>query len=95
VHALAGIGSPERFFNYLRGLGATVIEHAYPDHYLFQARDFDAFSESDMLIMTEKDAVKCRTFAKQNSWFLPVEAHMNMLLLKTFEERLSFFEINK
>lgn len=81
VHAFAGIGSPKRFFDYLRGLGAEVVEHPYPDHYLFQKRDFENYSEASMLIMTEKDAVKCRQFAGNNMWFIPVEAHLNRLFL--------------
>lgn len=85
VHAFAGIGSPDRFFNYLRGLGAEVIEHPFPDHYPFEASDFEFFSLSDKVVMTEKDAVKCRAFAKENVWFLPVEAHLNAACIKTFE----------
>lgn len=84
VHAFAGIGSPDRFFNYLRGLGAEVVEHPCPDHYRFKECDFSAFSEQDMVIMTEKDAVKCRLFAKSNFWFLPVEARLNALFVNTF-----------
>lgn len=85
IHAVAGIGSPQRFFDYLKGLGAEVIEHPYPDHYCFQASDFECFASGDTIVMTEKDAVKCRVFAKQNSWFLPVEAHLNSLFIKKFE----------
>lgn len=95
VHALAGIGSPERFFNYLRGLGAEVIAHPYPDHYQFHARDFQCFSSEDKLILTEKDAVKCRTFASRNIWFLPVEAYMNTTFIKAFNSCLRHFEYNK
>lgn len=91
VYAVAGIGSPDRFFNYLAGLGAQVIPHAYPDHYQFQANDFQSFNLDDMLIMTEKDAVKCRAFAKSNFWFLPVEAHPNTLFMNTFTRCLQRF----
>jgi tetraacyldisaccharide 4'-kinase len=85
VHAVAGIGSPERFFNYLKGLGAEVVEHSFPDHYQFQKSDFLLFNSEDTVIMTEKDAVKCRGFAAKNVWFLPVEAHLNILFIKRFE----------
>lgn len=88
VHALAGIGSPQRFFDYLKGLGARVIEHSFPDHYLFSVTDFKRFASDDILIMTEKDAVKCREFATENSWFLPVEAHLNRIFIKQFEDCL-------
>ncbi|MBP9727053.1 MAG: tetraacyldisaccharide 4'-kinase [Gammaproteobacteria bacterium] len=85
VHAVAGIGSPERFFNYLKGLGAEVVEYSYPDHYQFQKSDFVLFNSEDTVIMTEKDAVKCRSFARKNVWFLPVEARLNVLFIKRFE----------
>lgn len=88
IHALAGIGSPRRFFNYLKGLGAEVIEHSFPDHYTFHSSDFDCFTEEDMLVMTEKDAVKCRVFAKKNMWFFPVEAHLNSVFIALFEDCL-------
>ena len=89
VHALAGIGAPSRFFNYLKGLGAEVVEHAYADHYAFQASDLKLFTANDMVIMTEKDAVKCGGIAKENMWFLPVEAHFNALFVNTFERCLN------
>lgn len=88
IYAIAGIGAPDRFFNYLKGLGAEVIKYPFPDHYLFSASDFKRFASDDMLIMTEKDAVKCRAFATKNSWFLPVEAHLNAVFIKQFEDCL-------
>ncbi|MBI2381019.1 MAG: tetraacyldisaccharide 4'-kinase [Gammaproteobacteria bacterium] len=62
VHALAGIGNPERFFTLLRGLGAKVLPHAFPDHHAYTATDLE-FPGSELVLMTEKDAVKCRRFA--------------------------------
>lgn len=73
VHAVAAIGHPERFFASLRHLGFSIIEHAFPDHYLYQAKDF-AFSDGLSIIMTEKDAVKCLGFADLRFWYLSVEA---------------------
>ena len=73
VHAVAGIGNPERFFEGLRLAGLHVTPHAFPDHHGFAAVDFD-FGDDQPVIMTEKDAVKCRAFAQQNWWFLPVSA---------------------
>jgi tetraacyldisaccharide 4'-kinase len=88
VHALAGIASPQRFFNYLISLGAEVIAHPYPDHYQFKSRDLQGFSVEDQIIMTEKDAVKCRAFATKNSWFLPIEAQLNLTLVTALEDCL-------
>jgi tetraacyldisaccharide 4'-kinase len=76
IHAVAGIGYPPRFFNLLRELGLTIIEHSFPDHHKFQATDL-IFSEDAIIVMTEKDAVKCEKFAQDTVWYLAVEAQLN------------------
>jgi len=76
VHAVAGIGNPQRFFDQLRGLGLEPIEHPFPDHYRFQAGDI-RFNDEAPVVMTEKDAVKCQGFAGDNDWYLVVEARPN------------------
>jgi len=73
VHALAGIGDPERFFRYLESFGVEPVRHPFPDHHSFQAADLE-FGDEDPVLMTEKDAVKCKRFAKPNHWVLPVQA---------------------
>ena len=73
VHAVAGIGNPERFFSHLRRLGIEVIEHPFPDHHRFTARDI-RFPDNLPVIMTHKDAVKCERFAGDHAWYLTVEA---------------------
>ena len=73
IHAVAGIGNPQRFFAHLRSLGLTIEEHAFPDHYDFKQQDLD-FGNADMLLMTEKDAIKCADFADERYWSLAVEA---------------------
>jgi len=73
VHAVAGIGHPERFFATLRGLGIALSAHPYPDHHDFQPLDLD-FGDDRPVIMTEKDAVKCRSFARPDYWALSVSA---------------------
>jgi tetraacyldisaccharide 4'-kinase len=73
VHAVAGIGNPQRFFALLRGAGLTVIEHAFPDHHRYRAEELE-FPDQLPLLMTEKDAVKCAAFGGENRWFLPVTA---------------------
>lgn len=75
VHAVAGIGHPARFFATLRAAGIEPIEHPFPDHHAFVAADLD-FGDGLSVLMTAKDAVKCRAFA-QASWFeLPVVVHL-------------------
>ncbi|WP_330926134.1 tetraacyldisaccharide 4'-kinase [Candidatus Sororendozoicomonas aggregata] len=71
VHAVAGIGNPQRFFKMLSALGFDVIPHPFPDHHWFTESDI-TFSDSLPVIMTAKDAVKCQGFADTNHWYLPV-----------------------
>ena len=73
VHAVAGIGYPDRFFDTLRAHGIEVIEHPFPDHHAYSVQDLQ-FSDDLPVIMTEKDAVKCGSIAPAQSWFLPVSA---------------------
>lgn len=76
IHALAGIGNPQRFFDHLRRLGLNFSAHPFPDHHAFTAADL-AFGDTDPVVMTEKDAVKCRRFASENHWVLPVTAEID------------------
>ncbi len=76
IHAVAGIGHPARFFDHLKSLGMTIIEHAFPDHHPFVAQDIQ-FGDNAPVIMTEKDAVKCRGFAGAQHWYLPVDAELD------------------
>ena len=87
VHAVAGIGNPERFFSSLRSMGTTVIPHPFPDHHAFRSSDLD-FGDDRPLIMTEKDAVKCQTFATARCWVLTVEARPDVALGEQILKRL-------
>ena len=73
VHAVAGIGNPQRFFSELRAHGLEVIEHAFPDHHPLTAAQV-AFADTLPVLMTEKDAVKCTSFAQPAWWSVPVAA---------------------
>ena len=84
VHAVAGIGNPQRFFSYLRSMGIRVIKHEFPDHHHFESKDLD-FNDELAIVMTEKDAVKCRQFKIKNCWFLKIDVEMG----PTFEHRLN------
>ena len=75
VHAVAGIGDPERFFATLRDVGIGVVPHAFPDHHAYQANDLD-FGSPLPVLMTEKDAVKCTAFAQRHWYSVPVQARM-------------------
>jgi tetraacyldisaccharide 4'-kinase len=87
IHAVAGIGNPQRFFTQLEQLGFTVIAHPFPDHYHFRPQDID-FGENTITIMTEKDAVKCEKFADERHWCLPVTASCDSTFLDLLLERL-------
>lgn len=76
VHAVAGIGRPERFFSDLQRLGVAAYTHAFPDHHRYGPADFE-FGDDLPIIMTEKDAVKCRRFADPRMWFVPVSANLD------------------
>ena len=76
VHAVAAIGNPQRFFNYLRELGISFVAHPFPDHHAFEAADF-TFDDQGTVIMTEKDAVKCESYGNENFWVLRVDADID------------------
>ncbi len=73
VHAVAGIGYPPRFFAHLEALGLSFEAHAFPDHHAYRAGDL-AWAGAEAILMTEKDAVKCASFASEIHWTLRVEA---------------------
>ena len=73
VHAVAGIGHPQRFFDGLRDNGLDVVEHAFPDHHAYAEKDL-YFAERLPIVMTEKDWVKCERLAPATAWYLPVRA---------------------
>ena len=76
VNAVAGIANPARFFQTLQHAGLQVLPHVFPDHHAFVAEDFAALGRDLPIIMTEKDAVKCRTMKLENAWYLAVEASL-------------------
>ncbi len=75
VHAVSAIGNTQRFFDYLRNQGLDVIEHSFPDHYMYAASDLN-FDDDFAILMTEKDAVKCHRYRKENCWYLPIKVEM-------------------
>lgn len=76
VHAIAGIGNPNRYFSYLRNQNITLIMHEFPDHYPFTAIDLQ-FDDGLPVVMTEKDAVKCSAYANDKFWCLPIAATLS------------------
>jgi tetraacyldisaccharide 4'-kinase len=67
VHAVAAIGNPQQFFAALQEIGIEVAPHPLPDHAQPTADDI-RFPDQLPVLMTEKDAVKCRAIADQRHW---------------------------
>jgi len=89
VHAVAAIGNPGRFFRMLKTLGITAQTHAFPDHHSFKKADFDSISMGGAIIMTEKDAVKCRSLELENAWSVPVETCLPEKFEHEFKDQLA------
>ncbi|WP_342649361.1 tetraacyldisaccharide 4'-kinase [Pseudomonas sp. REB1044] len=87
VHAVAGIGNPQRFFNTLLGLDWQPVPHPFADHAQFSAQNL-RFTPALPLVMTEKDAVKCRDFASDDWWYLAVDAEPSRAFVAWFDRQL-------
>ena len=86
VTAVAAIGNPARFFSALRLLGLEVREHAFEDHHAFLAADFEGCARP--ILMTDKDAVKCRRLGLADAWSVPVEAELPAAFFAAVEASL-------
>lgn len=87
VHAVAGIGNPERFFATLRGLSYQVQAHPFADHHRFTASDLN-FDDDKPIIMTEKDAVKCCGLTNVKAYYLHVAAELDEALWPAIQQQL-------
>jgi tetraacyldisaccharide 4'-kinase len=87
LHAIAGIGEPQRFFDHLSALGLSFTPHAFPDHHAYTTEEL-AFG--DTILTTEKDAVKLRSLPAmtQEIWVLPVTAVVSEGLDQLIVEKL-------
>ncbi|MDD3529189.1 MAG: tetraacyldisaccharide 4'-kinase [Gallionellaceae bacterium] len=72
LHAVAAIGNPQRFFDTLARLGLDAVPQAFPDHHRYRPDDLPPGD----VIMTEKDAVKCAGFGRDDIWVLAVDAEV-------------------
>jgi tetraacyldisaccharide 4'-kinase len=86
VDAIAGIGNPARFFSALRALDLAIREHAFPDHHHYRVEDFSALKGP--LLMTEKDAVKCRGLGLRDAWAVPVRAELPVDFYRVLDGKL-------
>lgn len=88
VHAVAGIGNPQRFFSTLQGLNWRPTEHAFADHAMYSAAQL-SFQPPLPVVMTEKDAVKCQAFAGPDWWYLAVDAQPSPAFVAWLDARLA------
>lgn len=88
VHAIAGIGNPQRFFAQLGRMGISCMPREFPDHHAYSAADL-AFAGDEEIVMTEKDAVKCTAFASARHWALIVNAEPDTQLGELILARLA------
>lgn len=86
VTAITGIARPQRFVETLEKLGARVDAHFFPDHYVFRSEDLALLPRP--LVMTAKDAVKCREFAGPDDWALRIEAELSPACMPWLEQAL-------
>jgi len=90
VHAVAGIGDPNRFFLHLARLGVKPLPHPFPDHHPFRPEDLE-FGDDAPVLLTEKDAVKLRGVARPHWWVLPVTAKLDAAFGDWLTRRLDEF----
>ena len=88
LHAIAGIGHPQRFFAHLDHLGLAVQAHPFSDHHRYTPGDLN-YADADAILMTEKDAVKCAAFATEKCWVLRVDAQVDPMLIQLIQERIA------
>ncbi|CAM3892259.1 tetraacyldisaccharide 4'-kinase [Pseudomonas wadenswilerensis] len=88
LHAVAGIGNPQRFFNTLQGLNWRPVPHPFADHAEYSEQAL-SFTPALPLVMTEKDAVKCRAFAADDWWYLAVDAVPSPAFQAWFDAQLA------
>ncbi|MFN0162295.1 MAG: tetraacyldisaccharide 4'-kinase [Burkholderiales bacterium] len=87
--AVAGTGNPARFFDALAAAGLKADAHAFPDHHAFKPDDFNAI-DADIILMTEKDALKCASFVDPRLWVAPVTAIIPAGLIDAIVEKLEW-----
>ena len=85
VHAIAGIGHPQRFFNMLEDAGIECVRHEFSDHHVFSQADI-SFNDDVPVLMTEKDAVKCKAFQLSRHWYVPIDVKLSGTAQKRFDE---------
>ena len=87
VHAVAGLGNPGRFFDTLNRLGFKINKHPFPDHHKYNTNDLH-FLDQHPILMTEKDASKCKHFNNNKIWYLTVDADVTDSFIEKIDTKL-------
>ena len=88
VHAVAGVGNPNRFFDLLSRLGFEFDKNPFPDHHKYNKRDL-YYLDHLPILMTEKDAAKCKHFKNSKIWYLSIESKIESQFIDMLEEKLN------
>jgi subfamily B ATP-binding cassette protein MsbA len=88
VHAVAGVGNPNRFFDLLSRLGFEFDKNPFPDHHKYNKRDL-YYLDHLPILMTEKDAAKCKHFNNSKIWYLSIEAKIESQFIDRLEDKLN------
>ena len=88
VHAIAGVGNPNRFFDLLQRLGFEFDKNPFPDHHKYNKKDL-YYLDHLPIIMTEKDAAKCKHFNNSKIWYLTIESKIESKFIDSLEEKLN------
>jgi len=103
IWAVAGIGHPERFFKTLEDLHIQMNKVVFPDHHIYSEKDLQFFPNAP-IVMTEKDAVKCKRLYSQfsaksripeNLYYLSVDAELPSSFTELFFNKLNCILENK
>ena len=94
VHAVAGLGNPGRFFDLLDKLGFDIVRHPYPDHHNFSSSDI-FYLDHLPIIMTEKDASKCKDFDNNKIWYLKIDADVSNKFIDKLDKKIKLISNNE
>ena len=88
VHAIAGVGNPNRFFDLLLRLGFEFDKNPFPDHHKYHKKDL-YYLDHLPILMTEKDAAKCKHFKNSKIWYLSIESEIESQFIDRLVEKLN------
>lgn len=91
VTAVTAIAYPQRFLDTLQSLGINSQAKLFRDHHAYSANELSIY-KNKIVLMTEKDAVKCNTFDLPQAWYLEVSAVLSESLQTNLREYFSMWK---